>query len=305
MTKVNTFIVGAPKCGTTALFSYLSSHPEVSTPAEKHKEPHFFATDLPGYQLCKDLESYHELFAGATGSQQVLLEGSVFYLYSNCAIQNVWNYNPDAKLIAMLRNPVEMVHAMHAQLVFSRDEDELDFAKAWQLVAERKAGNCIPKYNRAVEVLFYDEIARYAEQLGRLLAIVPEEKFMLIFYDDFKKDTAGAFKAVLDFLELEPVETDLKPVNISKRQRFQWLANLTERPPEPLLNAYLSLKKRLGLEGKELNLRAPVIKMNVVTAPREPLPEEVESWIIEAYRDDIERLATLTRRNLDHWLKVS
>src|SRR4051812_29453240 len=99
------FIVGAPKCGTTALYEYLASHPYVFMP--KTKDPHFFCEDMVGSRHAADLKDYLALFSDA-GPDQIVGEASVWYLFSEVAISKIFALRPDAKFIVMLRDPVEV-----------------------------------------------------------------------------------------------------------------------------------------------------------------------------------------------------
>ncbi len=245
MKKPNFFIIGAPKCGTTALFQYLSEHPNVF--ACEPKEPHYFATDIPGMRTINTEKAYFDLFKDSTEKHLAIGDASVFYMYSKEAVSQIKELEPKAKLIVMLRNPVELVHSMHSQVVYSRDEHELDFEKAWDLIPLRKRGEALGKLTRDPKTLFYDEIGKLGEQLERVFSIFPKEQVMVIFFDDFKKDTAGIYKKTLDFLGLPFYQANLDPVNQNKKQRLQWLANFTERPPEILVKPYLQVKKMLGL----------------------------------------------------------
>ena len=159
MNKPNLFIVGAPKSGTTALSDYLREHPNIfiSVP----KEPHFFAIDLPGHRRKFDTYAkYIRLFENA--DEHVVGEASVHYLYSQKAIENIYEFNSEARLIAMLRKPVEMVYSMHSQALASLNEDVTDFEKAWELEPERSAGRHVPKHCHDVQILYYSQIAKYA-----------------------------------------------------------------------------------------------------------------------------------------------
>ena len=129
--KPNLFIIGAPKCGTTAKAHYLSEHPDVFMCPEK--EPHYFNTDL-NYKRGKsdDLEEYLNLFSGAT-EEKIVGEASVWYLYSKEAVRNILEFNPNAKFIIMVRNPIKMAPSLHQQLFYNGRETEKDFNKAWCL----------------------------------------------------------------------------------------------------------------------------------------------------------------------------
>jgi hypothetical protein len=129
--RPNFFIVGAPKCGTTALYEYLRLHPNIFMP--QYKEPHSFATDLGAYPLIKSPDAYAELFRDACGRHLRVGEASVYYLRSSTAIANIHDFDPEAKIIALFRNPVDLVHALHAQLLYVGEEVVPDFEAAWRL----------------------------------------------------------------------------------------------------------------------------------------------------------------------------
>jgi hypothetical protein len=303
MTKQpNTFIVGAPKSGTTALFHYLSQHPLVFS--TNPKEPHYFATDLPGSRFVTDLQTYGGLFKKARDHHQVLCEGSVLYLYSKEALTNIKAFNSSAKLIAMFRNPVDLIYSFHSELIYGREESEEDVEKAWHLTPLRKQGQAIPRLNREPKLLFYDEIAKYGEQLERLLSLFPETQVQVIFFDDFIQNTEAVYKKVLTFLGLPFHPVDLNPINENKQHRNPWIADFIQRPPSFLLNPYLKTKKLLGLQNTHLRLRQPFLQANTLTVKRKLLNVELQEKILQVYASDIEKLSKLTGHNLNHWLTV-
>jgi hypothetical protein len=295
----NFFIVGAPKCGTTALYSYLLEHPNIfmSTP----KEPHYFLTDMPRKKDVPDAETYFSLFEPAAEQHLAIGEASVWYLYSQEAIKNIKQVNPEARLIAMFRNPADMVYSMHSQHLYGRTETETDFARAWEQTPARKCGQNISRNAREPKLLYYDEIAKYGEQLERLYSYFPREQVKVIFYDDFKKDTRQVFNEVLSFLQLPFLElVDFSPVNQNKRHKLGWLANFTQRPPKTLVKISEGIKTLTGI--KELGVMDAFRQINVEEKPREALQPELRAVILENYREDILKLAALTGRDLSHWL---
>ena len=111
MKKPNFFIIGAPKCGTTSLANWLAEHPRVFF--SDTKEPHFFCTD--GYTGVKTLKQYEKLFEDAKPHHLAVGEGSTHYLFSKVAVPNILVYNPDARFIVCLRNPVDMAPSLHSE----------------------------------------------------------------------------------------------------------------------------------------------------------------------------------------------
>ncbi len=301
MPKPNFFIVGAPKCGTTALSEYLREHPNIFMCSPK--EPFYFATDFPKY-ACAFVETedeYLTLFNKATKYQCMIGEASAIYLYSEKAIQNIRIFASDAKIIVMLRNPIELVYSVHSQLLFSRDEDEKDFMKAWGLIDQRKKGIKIPKKCRDRKALYYDEIAKLGEQLERLMSVFPKEQIKIIFSEDFFKNTNYIYKEILTYLGLPDIHRRNFPrINQNKHHKFEWLANFTQRPPKKLFNIALGIKKAIDIE--RLGVMDALQKVNVTETPRQPLPGNFKMQLIQEYHDDIVKLSRLTGRDLNHWM---
>lgn len=300
----NFFIVGAPKCGTTALSEYLREHPNVFMC--KPKEPHYFATDLPGYRFVTSEKEYIGLFDEALKIHKIIGEASVYYMYSKLAISEIYKFNPNARIIVMLRNPIQVVHSLHMQLLYNMDENEVDFEKAWDLIPLRKNGKNAPKNVRDIKILYYDEIAKMGEQLERLLNIFPKEHVKIIFFEEFVNNTRAVYKEVLKFLDLPDDNRKKFPkINQNKRNRLKWLANFTQRPPILLVNFSNKIKVMFNLKyiGFKYILTA-LRKVNMVTEPRKPMSIDLKIKILKEYKDDILELELLTGKNLTSWLQL-
>lgn len=298
----NLFLVGAPKCGTTALATYLGDHPAIfmSTP----KEPHYFATDFPRHRLITDEASYLDLFRNGSNTHNVAGEASVHYLYSREAIRNIHNFNPDAKLIAMLRNPIEMVYSLHSQALHTTDEDEHDFVRAWALQGNRKVGRNLPRNCRTPEVLMYGEIGRYGEQVERMLSIFPKEQVKIILFDDFKHDVRAIYEETLAFLGVtSDGRQQFAVINANKMRHSYQLARWVINPPRFARNTWAFLKRLFGLSDDAGQAIGDWIeRVNEKVTPRPPMPHEVRLMLELAYKDDISKLAALLDRDLSHWL---
>jgi len=301
MPQPNFIIMGAPKCGTTALSEYLRQHPNVfmSTP----KEVHFFATDFPRHGVADTLDEYLELFADAHEGHTAIGEASVWHLYSREAAQNIRDFDPDMKLIVMLRNPVELVPSMHSQNLFSLADNEPDFRKAWGLSETRRRGKHLPKGSTEAALLFYDEIAKLGEQLERLLTVFPEEQVKVVFYDDFSAETGQVYREILRFLEIpEDHDVPLIPFNRNKTHRFRWSGSLTQRPPTWLKWTVRGFKQVTGIP--ELKVMDRLKKWDNIEVTRPPLDPEMTQIVLDNYREDILKLAELTGRDLNPWLNL-
>jgi len=294
------FIVGAPKSGTTALDSYLADHPSIHM--ARPKEPHYFATDLPRYRDVSTERDYIRLF-DASGEKKAGGDASVFYLYSKEAIRLIRQFDPGARLILMLRNPIDIVHSFHSQLLFGGDEEIKSFAEAWHATAARKAGERIPKHCRAKELLYYDEIALLGNQLERVLAEFPREQVHVIFFEDFAADTRREYRRVLEFLRIpDDGRMEFPRINANRRHRVG-LTPLINRSAGWLRPPVRMIKRALAIE--EIGLLDRLKAWDRVYEEREPMGAELKRSILAAYESDIGLLARLTNRDLGHWLRES
>ncbi|MFK5949806.1 MAG: sulfotransferase [Methylococcales bacterium] len=303
MSKPNFFIVGAPKCGTTALSEYLRSHPNVFMCSPK--EPFYFATDFPVYSSANatNIEEYLDLFSTARNKQYAIGEASAIYLYSKTAIPNIREFAPDAKIIVMLRNPVDLAYSIHSQNCFGKSEDENNFIKAWGLIEKRKRGVDVPSRCRDRKMLYYDDIARLGDQFERLINLVPTKNILTIFSEDFFSDTKSTYKKVINFLELPDDNKDVFVIyNQNKTHKIGWLGVFTQRPPKWMVNIAMWLKSVIGL--RYFGLLKSIRGFNVVNSQRKTLPVEFRQKVIECYRNDIYKLSELTGRDLSDWLEL-
>jgi hypothetical protein len=300
MTEVrpNFFIVGAPKSGTTALFEYLSSHPRICMAS--YKEPHYFADDMQGYARAESIEEYLGFFRHCAGAAAIG-EGSVWYLRSKNALRNIRRFVPEARIIIMLRNPVDLVHSFHAQALYSYIEDEANFETAWKLQDARRRGHNIPAGNQAVETLMYADMARLGEQVENALSIFPEEQLRIIFFDDFIADTLQVYQDTLTFLGVDIDErTSFPHVNEAKRHRVEWLGKATLQAPAPVVAAVRSVRKRTGVD--PMRFVRVIRKWNTAKQPKANLSDDFRHELIDYFRDDVRLLERLTQRDLCHWL---
>lgn len=296
----NFFIIGAPKCGTTALAEYLGGHPSVfmSFP----KEPHYFAADFPRYREPVDWESYRSLFAEADAHVAVG-EASVYYLASEVAVPAILLAVPDARFIVMLRDPVQMAVSMHAQVLFNRDENVESFAQAWRLCSERRAGRKVSRHCRDAKVLDYARIALLGWQLQRVLAVVPAERVHCIFFDDLQADAGKVYREALQFLGVaDDGRCDFTVVNARKRARSHWISQFVFKTPKPLVHAAMAAKRVLGI--RQWGVSDRLLRWNTAADGRPELPQALEREMREHFAEDVRLLQSLTARELSGWLPV-
>jgi hypothetical protein len=296
VTRPDFFIVGAPKCGTTALHTYLGQHPRIFTP--KRKELHHFASDLlTADDPWRSREKYLQVFQDAEDGTLVG-ESSVFYLFSRHAARRIHDFNPDAKIVVMLRNPVDMLYSYHSQLLYNGDEEITSFRQALDAEKDRKAGASLPKHKvRFVERFYYRDVARFSEQLERYFDVFGRQQVMVILYDDFKEDTLRVYRNALEFLGVDSTfAANFEVVNANKRVRSVVLQRYLKSPPR--------LARRVGfiLPGAiEANLRNALGRLNVREAERTPMDAALRITLQEDFREEVMRLSSLLGRDLTSW----
>ncbi len=299
MRKPNFFIVGAPKCGTTALYEYLRPHPTVFMSTVK--EPHFFAKDLGTYPHIKTWEQYTALFAPATEQHLGVGEASVYYLRSEVAIPKIREFNPDAKLIAMFRNPVDMVASLHAQLLYWSEETVQDFETAWRLQERRRQGLDLPRRSKGSFLLQYAEVGQFGTQVLRLLASFPRSQVKLILYDDFAASPQAVYDDVLAFLELpHDGRTEFPRINENKRARLPWLRDFYRKPPPQLRSAVRRIKQVMG-GSAIVSVKEKIVSANTVWERHPPLSPAFRAELVESFREEVALLSRLMKRDLSHW----
>ncbi len=299
----NFFIIGAPKCGTTALVEYLRDHPRVfmSWP----KEPHYFAEDFDRYRRIRTAKDYFDIFQPATNEHLAFGEASVWYLYSSVAVRNIRAYDPKAKLIVMLRNPVDFVHSLHNQLVYNFFETEKDFRAAWRLQRVRRRGDQIPRTCPEPAFLQYERVGKLGEQVGRVLDVFPMDQVKVILLDDFARSTRTVYEEVLGFLGVpSDGRTEFPKVNVRKRHRSSLLGRLLMNPPGSIRFLETQVRRSLRLLGvRNLSAWHRLIHANEQPLNIQPLPSDLRETLVKVFANDIERLSALIGRDLNHWFR--
>lgn len=292
-------ILGAMKAGTTALYTALDQHPDVYV--SPVKEPNFFAfagkdldfrapidqrPDGINNTSVTDLERYRELFAGAT-DEAARGEVSHWYLYHPDAPANIERYVPDAKLVAMLRDPVERAYSEFLHFVRDGDEPITDFAAALDAEPERIEKNWA--------LGRYVDRGRYDEQVARYLDRFPRDQLRFYLYDDF---TARPDDVRRDLFEFVGVDPSFEPV--------ERRVNVSGVPRSRLLHALITTARPVRDTVVPLLPDAVVDWVNTVKNRNLEKPEmdpAVRARLIDTFRPHVQRLETLLDRDLSHWLQ--
>jgi hypothetical protein len=290
--KPNFFIVGAPRCGTTALFDYLQAHPEIAMAS--YKEPHYFGTDLRGERFTMyrgRLDHYQALFKHVENEKRIG-EGSVGYLFSKNAAAEIHAYNPESRIIIMLRHPIEALYSMYEQARFSGSTEYEDF----DLMLRHHEALLHQAEQETVVRLLSVEGVRYGEQVKRYLDIFGREAVHIILYDDFSQQTAEVYRQTLAFLGVDETFTldTFKVINAGQKSR------------NPLINQVLRNPYIQRLGRAIPNLALPIYRLLKVVNSRRietktPISPSTRQYLSEALMADINLLESLIERNLSHW----
>lgn len=300
MKRPDFFIAGAPKSGTTALCEYLRGHPQIFF--SEPKELNYFCEDFDGHRVIRDLKTYESMFADAGDSHLRIGEGSVLYLYSDAALERIRAYAPDARIIVMLRNPIDMIPALHQQFLAALYEDEPDVERAWALQSEREQGRHVPRLCRQPELLAYRKIGMLSEQVDRMWRIFPREQTLVILFDDFVADTRKVYLQVLDFLGLEDDgRSEFPRINEAHALRGGWSGWLVLHTPTFVRNFITRLRyTRVGRQIPEL-----ADKLFKRPQARDRLTPAFHDELAAAFEADIVRLGALLGRDLSVWTRLA
>jgi len=216
------FIIGAPKCGTTSLYSWLKDHPDIFMPDKK--EPHYFAQHLSDrYCRVRTEAEYLDLFSSAS-EKQICGEASVLYGFYPQSIKNILAFNRDAKIIYMVRNPVGMAQSYHQQLINNLEENVTDFEKAWNLQGRRQKGKKIPRTATDPDLLNYKEKCALGSHLKNIQATVPKGQLSIIRLEDMAKNPKETYQGILKFIGVgNDNRQDFQKENEAFSTRFKFL----------------------------------------------------------------------------------
>ena len=287
--KVDFFIVGAPKAGTTSLYHYLSEHPQVEMSSQK--EPDYFsdkAIHEQGMYYAKNrvntLDKYESLFVQK--ESVVYGEASVSYLFYENVAEDIKKYNPNAKIIIMLRNPIERAfshYLMDYRLGLISDSFENIIAK------KSKHKNAHLFYHQ------YIEVSKYAKQIQRYLDFFEKENILFIDYEDFKKNVSKTVCQVYSFLNISAeFSADIN----TKHNTFTMPKNKVIR----LIYSFVFLRKILTFLFPIYlvkNIRVLLFK----TDKKPELLKETRSQLRIIFNDDIKKLEEVLAKNYSKWIK--
>lgn len=280
------------------MFKLLAQHPEVSV--SDNKEPHYFCADFHQESdryhgrvmrfRVRSESQYLALFGDR--SRPVAAEATPAYLYSRVAAAKIHAFNPGARILAIVRDPIVMLRSLHAKLVANGQEDLCDFQHAIAAEPARRAGLRLPAGLFWPSSLFYSDWVKFAEQIERYRSLFPADRIKVLVYDDFLRDNLGTYAEVVSFLGLDPpFQPQVRRVNENRSLRFPLLsraaAGLGDLPVKNLLSHTVRSK-----------LRRMLHTANSKPEIRAPLDPRFQRELRERFRPGVEDLGRLLRRDL-------
>ena len=291
------FVAGAPKAGSTALHAALARHPSLFMSVVK--EPKFFLTHGPPPDRGGpgDARTYREhvwrradyeaLFAPATAGQ-LRGESTPFYLYDRAAQARIKALLPDAKLIAILRDPIERAHSNWTHLWSAGLDPIDDFVRA---CAEE------PRRIQAgwADFWHYTALSRYGEQLEHLYQLFPREQVHVLRYRTLLEQPAAVLDGICAFLGVpRGVVTDVPRENVTAHPAL----TLRHRALRRGATAAHKLPGRAGVAAADVLER----RLQRDAPPRQPLTWGQRQALIPAFEPDIRLLERITGESFGHWL---
>lgn len=295
---INFFLVGFPKCGTTSVAKWLSSHQDIEF--SKPKEPGYFCSEFPGKQNVVEPEEYRSCWSNIEKGK-VLGEGTVIYIYSQAAIEKILSFYPEAKFIVMVRRPADLVRSLHSNNLRSFQEDIATLEEAWLAQEQRATGEKIPPKCSEPFFLQYREVARQGKYLKQLTELCDRSRIHVIFFDDLIDDSKKEYRRLVSFLGLDLGDyPDFRPVNVQRSFKLGMWPDIGRR----MLGVFQSLtlkKLRRLIPVKSLGIHRLIYESATQENLDKSMPAELRRAITSELEEDVNILRELTGNALVDW----
>lgn len=299
MKKPNLFIVGAPKCGTSALHYLLGQHPDIFMPI--YKEPHFFSKDFHkesdafhGFVKHYPFRTEHDylsVFKGAK-NEKIVGDASTHALFSKVAAEEIYKFNPKSKIIIMIREPSEYLYSLHSQLYKHLDEDIKDFEAALSKEEDRRRGKNIPKTVEFPSKLFYSDWVKFSDGINRYYNQFGKDNVMVIVFEEFRADNLKICREVFKFLGVDDsFIPEVKVVHANKELKHRGFMKFIKNPIVFKVMKIIPRKLYSAIGRKMHDLLYKQTK-------RDPMREEFRIELKKKYKEEVEKLSNLLDKDL-------
>ena len=291
----NFFIVGAAKAGTTSLWMYLKQHPEIYMPPTlETKEPSFFC-HLYGY---KDFDAYLSLFANAKGKKAI---GEASHAYMTSPESAAWIHKvyPQAKIIIVLRNPIERAYSLYNWMIREGYEWIYPFEKALIAEEERYISENFKHHNiQYYHNYLYFYSGLYKEQIKRYLEVFKKEQINIILFDDLKNDPITITQQIYRFIGVD--NTFIPKIEVYNKSQIPLSVPMQyfirSKLPRYLYKFRIPAVRRIQRTAFSTNLLlGSYISRSLQAATRHNLQNR--------YKANIQETACLIERDLGIWLR--
>lgn len=263
-------------------------------------EPNYFIRDTEmATRFTKQTEEEYLALFSEAGSVRHIGERSVSYIYSSEAARRILAFQPDAKVLIMLRNPADQIRSLHWNCVRSLNEDVTDLADALEAESERREGRRLPATAARPHILQYRQAASCAGPLEAWLNILGRDRIHVIVFDEFAQDTALVHRQVLEFLGVDhTVAVDHQIHNRGEPAGGIGLRRFLVRHPaiRASLRALVPGKARAGI-AERLG--------RMTTQSRPPMSDDLRRQLLTEFEPQVEKLESLLGKNLSAWKPAS
>lgn len=294
------FIVGAPKCGTTTLATYLSLYSTVFFPAPREVTCHGSDLKYLRGQHTKgfDRANYLSRFYGAR-LDQIIGASPVWSLYSTNALAEMKADAPDARIVISLREPVSFLKAFHAQMIYSANETSPSMWDALVSERARRRGERLPTGLTILQSVYYSELPLFSSQVQRAFDVFGRDRVKVVLIDDIIHRPREVEKELCAFLELahDPAMS-INNANPRRATRSALVNKLIRRPP-PALRRFAKLTPSWLRHASYQRLK----QVNTVYVDKAATNQSDlrEAELRLRYLDEVDRLSALLERDLSAW----
>jgi hypothetical protein len=285
--KANLFIIGASKCGTTSLWNMLNLHPEVFM--TNPKEPFFFSFS----DYFSKIEGYQALFKNAKTETYL---GEATPIYSETTLipelpERLFNYNPQAKIIYLVRNPLERLKSVWRQLLYTGH----DLRVVYNDYCDAKVPLMPKKFEEALFIHpNFVEATKYWTHLNNYLNVFPKKNVGVFYFEDLKNNPEQFFTSICEFLEIETYFDDamleVKNSSIGRTRDYYLISEIKKIKP---------LQQLASVIKKQTNLSQSFLKKEIKYTIE--ISEKDRNSVLQILKPEIDSILSYSNKPNDFW----